>query len=299
MRVSNASICSYYEPVSEIYLEGVFMMHTNDLRTLLPAVTDAVEVAGHTLLARFSSSARPDELAALLTAIEANDTAVSDALRDSLLRIRPGSGWVDDEEGGGPLPHGEWWIVDAVEGNVNHIHGSAAWAVSATLVRDGLAVLTVVKLPVTGMVYAAVRGQGATVNGMPLQVSKKTQLQAAIVGTGQARPGEGRAVYAAIGASVSAMLESALLVRMAVPATLELIEVASGRMDGFWQYSQVRSGLAAGALLVSEAGGVVTDTHGKPWSFASVDMLAAAPGIHAAAVACLGAAVDFSDAGQA
>ncbi|MBB5610114.1 MULTISPECIES: inositol monophosphatase family protein [unclassified Janthinobacterium] len=275
------------------------MMHTNNLKALLPAVTEAVEVAGRTLLARFSSSARPDDLAALLTAIEANDGAVSGTLRDSLLRIRPGSGWVDDEEGGGRLPDGEWWIVDAVEGNVNHIHGSVAWAVSATLVVDGLAVLTVVKLPVTGMVYAAVLGQGATVNGMPLQVSKKTQLQAAIVGTGQARPGEGRAVYAAIGASVSAMLESALLVRMAVPATLELIEVASGRMDGFWQYSQVRSGLAAGALLVSEAGGVVTDTQGQPWSFASVDMLAAAPGVHAAAVACLGAAADFSDAGQA
>jgi len=275
------------------------MMHTNNLKALLPAVTEAVEVAGRTLLARFSSSARPHDLAALLTAIEANDAAVSDALRDSLLRIRPGSGWVDDEEGGGPLPDGEWWIVDAVEGNVNHIHGSAAWAVSATLVVDGLAVLTVVKLPVTGMVYAAVRGQGATANGMPLQVSKKTQLQAAIVGTGQARPGEGRAVHAAIGASVFAMLGSALLVRMAVPATLELIEVASGRMDGFWQYSHVRSGLAAGALLVSEAGGVVTDTHGQPWSFASVDMLATTPGVHAAAVACLGATVDLADAGQA
>lgn len=275
------------------------MMHTNDLKALLPAVIDAVELAGHTLLARFAADARPADLAALLAAIEANDDSVSDALRNRLLRIRPGSGWVDDEEGGGPLPGGEWWIVDAVEGNVNHIHGGTAWAVSATLVRDGIAVLTVVKLPVTGAVYAAVRGQGATVNGLPLQVSKKTQLQAAIVGTGQARPGEGRAVYAAIGASVSAMLESALLVRMAVPATLELIEVASGRMDGFWQYSQVRSGLAAGALLVSEAGGVVTDTHGKPWSFASPAMLATTPGIHADALACLDTAAASTDAGQA
>ncbi|MBB5367121.1 MULTISPECIES: inositol monophosphatase family protein [unclassified Janthinobacterium] len=275
------------------------MMHTNDLKALLPAVIDAVEVAGRTLLARFSADARPDNLAALLAAIEANDVSVSDALQSTLLHMLPGSHWVDDEEGGGPLPDGEWWIVDAVEGNVNHIHGSAAWAVSATLVVDGLAVLTVVSLPAMATVYAAVRGQGATVNGMPLQVSRKTQLHAAIVGTGQARPGEGRAVHAAIGASVFAMLESALLVRMAVPATLELIEVASGRMDGFWQYSQVRSGLAAGALLVAEAGGVVTDTHGQPWSFASLDMLAAAPGIHAAAVACLRAAVDLADAGQA
>lgn len=275
------------------------MMHANDLRALLPAVLDAVEGAGRTLLARFSADARPDDLTQLLAAIEANDVSVSDTLRDRLLRIRPGSGWVDDEEGSGPLPDGEWWIVDAVEGNVNHLHGSAAWAVSATLVLDGLPMLTVVNLPAMGTVYAAVRGQGAMVNRMPLQVSRKTQLQAAIVGTGQARPGEGRAVHAAIGSSVFAMLEAALLVRMAVPATLELIEVASGRMDGFWQYSQVRSGLAAGVLLVSEAGGLVTDTRGRPWSFASPDMLATAPGIHAAAVACLGAVVELADAGQA
>lgn len=275
------------------------MMHTDQLNALLPTVAKAVDVAGRILLARFSSAARPDDLAALLAAIEANDASVQQTLRDSLLFILPGSGWVEDEEGAGPLPDGAWWIVDAVEGNVNHIHGGTAWGVSATLVCDGLAVLTVVNLPALGMVYAAVRGQGATVNGMPLQVSRKTQLQAAIVGTGQARPGEGSAVYGAIAASVSAMLASALLVRMAVPATLELIEVASGRMDGFWQYSQIRSGLAAGALLVSEAGGLVTDTAGRPWSFASRDMLATTPGVHAAALASLSTVIYPTDAGQA
>jgi predicted dinucleotide-binding enzyme len=60
--------------------------------------------------------------------------------------------------------------------------------------------------------------------------------------------------------------------------------VAAGQIDGFWQYTDVRSGLAAGALLVSEAGGVVTDTRGRPWTLASEDFLACAPGVHREAV---------------
>lgn len=263
----------------------------NELTALLPAVTDAVTAAGMILRKRFSSvNAPPANAQTLIAAIDANDAAVEDMLRTALLAIRPGSGWVEDEEGGGTLPAGEWWVADPVEGNVNHVHGTAVWGVTATLVRDGEPVLTVVYEPLQERLYTATKGGGAYCNGMPLQVSKKEDLRAAIVGTGQARPGEGSAVYAAIGASIHAMLNAALLVRMAVPATFEIVEVASGRMDAFWQYSQVRSGLAAGVLLVTEAGGVATDTYGQAWNFASKDILLAAPGVHAAALACLASA---------
>lgn len=147
--------------------------------------------------------------------------------------------------------------------------------------------LTAAVLPLAGETYTAVGGGGAWVNGRPLSVSHKTELSVAIVGTGQARPGEDSETRACIGRSVTAMLASALLVRMSVPATIELINVASGRTDGFWQHSQVRAGQVAGALLVAEAGGIVTDSRGQHWTFASEDFLASAPGIHAAVVACL------------
>jgi myo-inositol-1(or 4)-monophosphatase len=83
------------------------------------------------------------------------------------------------------------------------------------------------------------------------------------------------------------MLEHALVLRVSVPATLQLIQVAAGRSDVFWQYSRVRSGLLAGALLVTESGGTVTDTHGNPWNLESADFLASAPGLHSAAVKIL------------
>lgn len=259
----------------------------NEMHALLPLVVTAVEQAGRTLATRFSISSRPSDAASLQAAIEENDVAVTARLREALLRALPGSGWIEDEEAGGAMPAGHWWIADPVEGNVNHIHGRLGWGVTATLVQDGFPVLTVTTLPLAGQTYTAILGGGACVNGVPITVSAKTQLNAAIVGTGQARPGEGAAIYARMAWSIETMLEKALLVRMSVPTTLELLDVASGRAEGFWQYSQVRTGLASGALLVKEAGGMVTDTRGNPWTFLSEDFLAAAPGVHAAAVECL------------
>lgn len=264
------------------------MSHQNEFHALLPIVVASVKLAGTTLRERFTSVGAPrrDGLT-LIAAIDANDAAVEGGLRAALLASLPGSSWVEDDEAGGELPPGDWWVADPVEGNVNHAHGGAAWGVTATLVRDGVPVMTVVYEPLQERLYTAIAGGGAYCNGVRLQVSGKHDLRAALVGTGQARPGEGAMVHAAIAASVQTMLDAALLVRMAVPATFEIVEVASGRMDAFWQYTQVRSGLAAGVLLVGEAGGIVTDTQGRPWNFASEDILLAAPGVHAAAVIAL------------
>lgn|GEM_PF-402263 len=260
-----------------------------DDEALLSAVVAAVQAAGAHLLGRFSADSRPAERDEIVAAIYANDAASLGLLRDALAKARPGAGWVEDEEGSGTLPPGEWWITDPVEGNINHIHGMPDWGVTATLVRDNVPVLTVVALPMTGNTYTAVRGGGAYLDGRRLHPSAKRDLGAALVGTGQATPGEDNDTHRRIGQSVTAMLGAALVVRVSVPATLQLIQVAAGRMDVFWQFSQVRSGLLAGALLVEEAGGTITDIHGHPWSLTSDDFLATAPGLHAAAAEVLSA----------
>lgn len=262
---------------------------TPDDGALLAATVAAVRAAGAAMLARFDAETRtPDDLASVVRAIHDNDDAALRIARPLLQRARPNAGWVDDELEGGALPAGEWWVFDPVEGNVNHVHGLPEWGVSATLVRDNVPVLTAVYEPLGDQLYAALRGNGvAYVNGVPMRPSTKTELKAAIVTTGQAKPGETADTYRRLGESVTAMLNAALVVRMTVPATFQLAHVASGRIDGFWQYSDVRSGLAAGALLVSEAGGAVTDTQGRPWTLASADFLATAPGVHREAVQAL------------
>ncbi|MFJ4654625.1 inositol monophosphatase family protein [Nocardia sp. NPDC088792] len=254
---------------------------------LLPEVIAAVRIAGARLRERFDIDTRSADLNEIVTAIHANDAAVLDLLRAPLEAARPGAGWAEDELAGGALPAGEWWVTDPAEGNINHVHGMTEWAVTATLVRDNEPVLTVVYLPLSHDIYTAIRGQGAYLNGTRLRTSAKTRLDSALVGTGQAKPGETRDTFLRIGRTVTAMLDKALVTRVSVPATLQLIQVAAGRMDVFWQHSDVRSGLVAGALLVTEAGGTVTDIAGNPWTTASPDFLAATPTLHAAAVEVL------------
>ncbi|WP_214324716.1 inositol monophosphatase family protein [Nonomuraea sediminis] len=263
------------------------MSETNQYVDTLAQTAIAVRAAAVGLRDRFSADTRPGTLDALMSMLRANDEVVLGDLKPRLLAARPGAGWVDQELEGGSVPPGEWWVVDPAEGNVNHVHGMTDWAVTATLVRDNRPEFTVVHLPLTGETYTALAGQGAYLDGRPLRVSGKTSLGLGLVGTSQARPGEDPETLRRIGASITAMLGAALVVRVSVPATLHLLNVAAGRMDAFWQFAGARADLLPGALLVAEAGGVITDADGKPWTLESETFLAAAPGLHAEAIATL------------
>lgn len=257
---------------------------------ILDAAVDAVRTAGRLLLRRFPPRRVPSTPEDVVAAIHANDQAALSVLRPLLEHASPSAGWVEDELADGVLPEGDWWVVDPVEGNINHVHGLRDWGVTATLVRDDAAVLTAVYLPLTDVTYTAVLGGGAYQDGRRLVVSSKAELGAALVGTGQASPRESGTTFSSIGRSVAAMLDAALVVRVSVPATLQLVELAAGRTDVFWHLSAVRSGLLAGALLVAEAGGTVSDLDGRPWTLASPDFLAATPLLHGSAVTALAAA---------
>ncbi|MEU6540157.1 inositol monophosphatase family protein [Streptomyces sp. NPDC047000] len=255
--------------------------------SLLEQTVTAVGAAGSVLRERFGGAVRYRTREELMRALAANDDAALDVLRPRLAFLRPEAGWVAEEFEGGALPPGEWWVVDPAEGNVNHLHGLPEWAVTATLVRENQPVLTVVHQPLTGETCAALAGGGAHLDGRPLRVSDTTDLGLSLVATSQARPDEDAAVVRRVGSSVTAMLLDALVVRTSVPATLHLLNVAAGRIDAFWQFAGARADLLPGALLVAEAGGRISDVQGRPWTPESESLLAAAPGVHAGAVAAL------------
>ena len=254
---------------------------------LLAQTAIAVRSAGSALRERFGDVVRYETRDDLLRTLAGNDDAALDVLRPRLGLLRPDARWVEDELQGGALPPGEWWVVDPAEGNINHLHGLPEWAVTATLVRENKPVLTVVHLPLTGQTYTALAGAGAHLDGRPLRVSETTSLGLSLVATSQARPDEAKAIVQRIGSSVTAMLLDALVVRMSVPATLHLLNVAAGRIDAFWQFAGARADLLPGALLVAEAGGRISDAEGRPWTPQSESFLAAAPGVQAEAVATL------------
>ena len=137
---------------------------------LLAGTEIIVRAAADVLVRRFRRSARPADLDQLLAEIHENDDATVSMLREAVTSLRPSAGWIDDEEEGGALPPGEWWLVDPVEGNVNHIHGMTEWGVTATLVRDDAPVLAVVHLPLSNDTYTAFAGGGAFFNGEPMNV---------------------------------------------------------------------------------------------------------------------------------
>jgi len=249
-------------------------------------VSAAVRRAGARMLRRFSTESRASSLAEIVAAVKANDAAVADLLRPELEAIRPQARWDDDEHGSGPLDSGEWWLVDPVGGNMNAVHGMTDWNIGVSLVRDGRPVLAVVHFPLFDEMFTATEGGGAFLNGVRLKVSDKTSLDGALAGTGQAQPGQGPEMADRVGAAYSAMSKHALYVRISVPVTHQLAQVAAGRMDLHWQYDNVRAH-ASGVLLVQEAGGVVTDLDGKPWELTSREYLASTPGLHAAALKLL------------
>ncbi|WP_327406895.1 3'(2'),5'-bisphosphate nucleotidase CysQ [Streptomyces sp. NBC_01288] len=254
---------------------------------LLAQTEIAVRTAGAALRDRFGDVVPYRTFEELMGALAANDDAVLDILRPRLTALRPNARWVEEELAGGALPAGEWWVVDPAEGNVNHLHGLPEWAVTATLVRDNLPMLTVVHLPMTGETYTALAGAGAHLDGRALHVSRTPELGLGIVATSQARPDEDEKVVRRVGASITKMLVDALVVRTSVPATLHLLNVAAGRIDAFWQFAGARADLLPGVLLVTEAGGRISDAEGRPWTPASESFLAAAPDVHADAVATL------------
>jgi myo-inositol-1(or 4)-monophosphatase len=257
------------------------------MENLIPAVTAVAREAGTRLLAIYSPDARPSDRDDMFRSGHRNEDAAGRGLRAALASVRPEARWLEDDDEAAPLKdNGEWWAVDAVEGNVNHVHGLPEWGVSITLLRAYEPVLTVVHQPVGDHTWTAVRGEGAFLDGRPLRASAKTELNAAITVTGQAEAAQ-TGTYRRLGDSITAMLAEALMVKATVPSTFPMLLVASGQNDVFWQFSPVIPGVAAGALLIGEAGGVVTRLDGTPWRPGDPDILAAAPGLHKPAVAVL------------
>lgn len=254
---------------------------------LLTATVQAVKEAGERLRASYDPYSRPADAEAIVSALAANDKASLDVLAPALRAIRPCPIWREDADDESGLDSGEWWVTDAAEGNINHIHGLPDWGVSATLVRDGNAVLTAISVPLRCQTYQAFAGGGAFVDGVRLHASGKADLRTALVGTGQASHDDGPALHSRLSLSVSGMLEHALVIRVSVPSTMQLLDIAAGRADAFWQFSKSRASLLCGALLVTEAGGRVTDVAGGAWTSMSSSVLATAPNLHGAVLAAL------------
>ncbi len=206
------------------------------------------------------------------------DQRSEDFIVSELRRRYPAHAIVGEEGGayaaGGPAsaPAHYEWQIDPLDGTTNFLHGFAMFSVSIGLLIDGVPAVGVVYSPATNDLYAAARGLGATWNGRPIHVSCVDALERALLITGfpydyAQSPHNNLRAFDAFNRRSQA-------VRRIGSAALDLCLVASGQMDGYWETKIKPYDIAAGIVIVREAGGVVTDSAGGDTMLASGDIVA-------------------------
>ncbi|MFJ1702045.1 inositol monophosphatase family protein [Kitasatospora sp. NPDC088346] len=219
-------------------------------------------------------------VAEAMAAFGAVDGPAAGLLRERLTGLRPTARWWEDELADDVPVRGEWWVCDATDGAVQYLSGLPHWAVTATLLADGEPVLSVVHGPLQGLTYDAVRGGGARLNGRPVAPLPRT-LAASVAATAQPPLVAGDPVaLRRAGESLSAVLPRVLAVRNLGPTALQVAHVGSGHLGAFWEYGRDATNLLPGALVAREAGAVVTDARGRPWTPGADGFVAAAPSLH-------------------
>jgi myo-inositol-1(or 4)-monophosphatase len=186
------------------------------------------------------------------------DLKAERVIRDELLRTRPHYSFVMEESGviEGPDKTHRWYI-DPLDGTTNFLHGLPHFAVSIGLEREGQLVAGLVFNPITDELFTAEKGRGAWLNDRRLRVSARRDLNVALVGTGI--PHVGRPGHEKFSAELSAVMGEVAGVRRLGAAALDLAWVAAGRMDAYWERGLSPWDVAAGIVILREAGGIVSD----------------------------------------
>jgi len=189
------------------------------------------------------------------------DKAAEQAIIGVIHTAYPDHSILAEESGDTPGARAEYrWVIDPLDGTTNYIHGFPQYCVSIALEHRGVPTHGVVYDPGKNELFTASRGRGAFLDDRRMRVSKCTRLQDALVGTGFPYKEVSRLdLYMR---QLRTMMTSSAGVRRAGAAALDLAYVAAGRLDAFWEMGLSRWDMAAGALLIQEAGGMVADLQG-------------------------------------
>lgn len=252
-------------------------MNLPDPESLLAQTETAVREAGRLFRANFRRPMRVDRKGRI-DLVTDTDRAVENELKGLLAEILPGSGFLAEETESGGRLNGPTWIIDPVDGTTNFAHGIPFTATSVALWSEGRIQLGVVNLPLLDECFTAIRGRGAKANGEPIHVRDCSDLVEALAATGFPYAIE---TYAQ---TVVNQLERVLLsvrgVRRCGAAAVDLAYLAAGRYDIFYEYGLHPWDVAAGWLLVEEAGGRVSTMEDADYALGSESLLASNTLLH-------------------
>src|SRR3972149_6267142 len=204
------------------------------------------------------------------------DREAEQAVIRTLREAYPGHSILAEESGASGTSEYQW-IVDPLDGTTNFMHGFPQYCVAIALRHRGIVTQAVVYDPSRNDLFTATRGRGAFLNDQRMRVSKHIHLKSSLIGTGfPFRQLEHLDAYVAI---LRDMMKGAAGVRRAGSAALDLAYVAAGRLDGFWEFGLSPWDIAAGALLITEAGGLVGDLAGENRYLETGNVIAGSPKI--------------------
>ncbi|NED97563.1 inositol monophosphatase [Phytoactinopolyspora alkaliphila] len=238
-------------------------MQSADVTNLVDLAVGAAHEAGALARERRQAVSRMTVAATKSTptdVVTESDTAAEQLIRDRLLGARPGDAVFGEEGGHSSGESGVVWVVDPIDGTVNYLYGIPQYAVSIAVQIDGVVQGGVVHNPESGETWTAVRGSGAFLDGSPIYTTQCSELSLALVGTGFGYDASRRVRQGAILAELISVVRD---IRRAGAAALDLCAVATGRLDAYYERGLKPWDLAAGALIASEAGAVVSGLRGE------------------------------------
>ncbi|HZV61109.1 MAG TPA: inositol monophosphatase family protein [Methylophilaceae bacterium] len=189
------------------------------------------------------------------------DHAAEAAIIEILKDAYPDHGFLGEESGNDRIDAENVWIIDPLDGTTNFLHGFPQYCISIALMHKGQITQAVIYDPNRNDLFTATRGRGAFLNDKRIRVSKRVKLQDSIIGTGF--PFRDFTHLDAYLAMFRDMVKKTSGVRRPGSAALDLAYVAAGWYDGFWEIGLSKWDIAAGALLIQEAGGIVGDFEGN------------------------------------
>lgn len=208
------------------------------------------------------------------------DQASEQAIMETVRKAYPDHGFLCEESGRTAADAEVVWIIDPLDGTTNFIHGFPQYCVSIGVRTRGALAHAVVYDPTRNELFTASKGGGAYLNDRRMRVAKTTRLNEALVGTGF--PFKELSRLDLYTRQLQTLMRTCSGIRRAGAAALDLAYVACGRLDAFWELGLSPWDMAAGALLISEAGGLVGDLRGEQSYLESGDITAATPKIYPA-----------------
>jgi myo-inositol-1(or 4)-monophosphatase len=217
------------------------------------------------------------------------DRAAEQVLIATIRKSYPGHGFLAEESG--TTPGDDYtWVIDPLDGTTNFLHGFPQFAVSVACRHRGRAEVGVVFDPLRGELFTAERGGGTQLDGRRLRVSQRPGLEGALIGTGFPYR-ENRRWLEQYLAMLESVMQATAGVRRPGAASLDLAYVAAGRLDAFWEFGLSPWDTAAGNLLITEAGGRVSNLAGGGYADGG-HLLAGSPKVYAALAELLGPFLD-------